>query len=168
MQPGQGRSEVSAEGWVGVGCCISFRKVAPRPEGGGDPIVTLRLACSPWCLLDQSWSGLLTYYWVCTLGTGPSSLRKGQAAATSVNSGPPWREGGLWGIWHIPLEGSWDAASTAHPWPRPGVRPSGGGGGSRRFGWVLPFVCLQRAGPPYSQVSHTLKRRLSSCQGWVR
>lgn len=87
----------------------------------------------------------------------------------------PGREGGLWGIWRVAPEGSPAAAPAPRPWPRPGVRPPGGEGapGRRgaRFYSSVGAVCLSASrglGPPYSQVSHTLKHRLSSCQDWVR
>lgn len=49
VQPddGEGRNEVSAE-WVGWGRVTVFqREFEPRPEGGGDPVVTVGLACFP-------------------------------------------------------------------------------------------------------------------------
>lgn len=78
---GEGKNEVWAE-WAGWGrVAVSQREVEPRPESKEDPVVTLRLVCFPWCLLDQSWSGLLTSLWVRALETGPPGLRTGQAAS---------------------------------------------------------------------------------------
>lgn len=49
VQPddGEGRNEVSTE-WVAWGRVTVFqREVEPRPEGGGNPVVTVGLACFP-------------------------------------------------------------------------------------------------------------------------
>ena len=111
------------------------------------------------------------------LEAGPPSWRRGRAASYLPGAAldHPGREGGLWGTWHIPPARSVAAASAPRPRPRPGVRPPCGeaGPGSRgeRFYSSECAVCLSASrglGPPYSQVSHTLKHRLSSGQDWVR